>query len=213
MSSWLKLIQQHRAIAVIRSSDFLIAHQMAMAVAAGGMRLIEITWNSDRPAELIQQLRSTLPDCVIGAGTLLNSAQMQAAIVAGAQFLFTPHTDRELIQIAVEQAIPIIPGALSPTEILQAWQAGATCVKVFPIQVLGGAEYLRCLRAPLGEIPLIPTGGVTIANAREFLEAGAVAVGLSGSLFPKQAVSTGNWQAIAQQAQRLIQEISDPQMP
>jgi 2-dehydro-3-deoxyphosphogluconate aldolase/(4S)-4-hydroxy-2-oxoglutarate aldolase len=115
-----------------------------------------------------------------------------------------------LIQLAVAQNIPIIPGALSPTEIVSAWQAGASSVKVFPVQALGGAGYIQSLQAPLGNIPLIPTGGVTLANAQSFLAAGAVAVGLSGQLFPRQAVADGNWDAIAQQATVLVHCLTSP---
>ena len=180
---------------------------MAKAVAAGGMQLIEITWNSDRAPDLISQLRSELPTCRIGTGTLLNLQQLREAIACGAQFLFTPHVDPVLIQAAVDRDIPVIPGALSPTEIVTAWQAGASCVKVFPIQAVGGASYIKSLQGPLGEIPLIPTGGVTLENAPEFIQAGAIAVGLAGDLFPKQLLAAGNWEAIAQKARNLIPKL------
>jgi 2-dehydro-3-deoxyphosphogluconate aldolase / (4S)-4-hydroxy-2-oxoglutarate aldolase len=206
--TWVQLIQQHRAIAVIRSPEFELGWQMANAIASGGIRLIEITWNSNQPTKLINELRSQLPHCQIGAGTLLNSEQMQEAVAAGAQFLFTPHTDPKLIDQAVRQAIPIIPGALSPTEIVLAWQSGATCVKVFPIETMGGATYIKSLQGPLGQIPLIPTGGVTIDNAATLLQAGAIAVGLSSSLFPKSALKVKDWQKITQQAQILMAQLT-----
>lgn len=206
-SSWLTVLQQTRSIAVIRTTKIEQGRQMAQAVAAGGMQLIEITWNSDRPAELIEQLRTELPNCIIGTGTLLTLDQQKEALAAGAQFLFTPHVDPVMISLARERGIPIIPGALTPTEIVTAWQAGASCVKVFPIQAVGGASYIKSLQAPLGNIPLIPTGGVTLENAKEFIAAGAIAVGLSGQLFPPQLVESGNWEAIAQLSQNLIQQL------
>jgi len=205
--SWLKLLQQTSAIAVIRAPKIDQGYQMAKAVASGGMQLIEITWNSDRPEQLISQLRSELPACTIGTGTLLTLDQMGQAIAAGAQFLFTPHVDPVMIQAAIDKGLPIIPGALSPTEIVTAWLAGASCVKVFPVQAMGGASYIKSLQAPLGHIPLIPTGGVTLENAKEFLAAGAIAVGLSGQLFPQQLVTSGNWDAIAQLAQTFMQQL------
>ncbi len=208
MSDWLTLLKKHRAIAVIRAPEFELGRKMALAIAEGGMRLIEITWNSDRGAELISQLRSELPDCIIGTGTLLNKQHLSAAIACGSQFLFTPHVDISMIQAAVEKNVPIIPGALTPTEIVTAWTQGASCVKVFPVQAVGGASYIKSLQGPLAQIPLIPTGGVTIENTREFLEAGAIAVGLSSELFPKSLVISENWDAIAQLAQNLIQKIS-----
>jgi len=205
--SWLSQVQQQRAIAVIRVDRYELGIQLAKAVAEGGMELIEITWNSDRPAQLIQHLRDHLPHCVIGAGTLLNQTDLEQAIAAGAQFLFTPHVNVDLIQAAVAQQIPIVPGALSPTEIVTAWQAGATCVKVFPIQAVGGADYIRHICAPLGGIPLIPTGGVTLENARTFLEAGAIAVGVSGQLFPQEAIAQGDWQAVTQRVKQLVNAV------
>ena len=206
--SWLTLLQQTRVIAVIRTAKIEQGRQMALAVAAGGIQLIEITWNSDRPTELIQQLRVELPNCTIGTGTLLTLDQLKEAIAAGAQFLFTPHVDPVMIQTAVAHSIPIIPGALSPTEIVTAWQAGASCVKVFPVSSVGGASYIKSLQGPLGNIPLIPTGGVTLENAKEFIAAGAIAVGLSGQLFPQQLVAQENWSAIAQLAKNLMQQLA-----
>ncbi|NES24342.1 MAG: bifunctional 4-hydroxy-2-oxoglutarate aldolase/2-dehydro-3-deoxy-phosphogluconate aldolase [Symploca sp. SIO3E6] len=206
--TWLSLLRQQRAVAVIRSSSPLLGRQMAQAVAEGGISLIEITWNSSQAAELISQLRSDLPTCIIGTGTILNQEQLKQAIAAGAQFLFTPHVDSKLIEVAVAEEIPIIPGAFSPTEIVTAWQAGASCVKVFPIQALGGASYIKALQGPLGSIPLIPTGGVTLNNAGELITAGAIAVGLAGDLFPQALIADGDWQAISQRAKSLRQRLS-----
>ncbi|MEP0784731.1 bifunctional 4-hydroxy-2-oxoglutarate aldolase/2-dehydro-3-deoxy-phosphogluconate aldolase [Trichocoleus sp. DQ-A1] len=211
--SWFKQVQKHRAIAVIRAPQMELGRQMAHAVASGGMQLIEITWNSDNPAELIGDLRSQLPACTIGTGTVLNREQLKDAIAAGAQFVFTPHVDPILIQIAMDRGVPMVPGALSPTEIVTAWQAGASCVKVFPVQAVGGASYIKSLQGPLGHIPLIPTGGVTVENAKAFLAAGAIAVGLSGSLFPQNweaNASSSGWEAIAKRAQTLMQLVNDP---
>ncbi|MCC5649084.1 bifunctional 4-hydroxy-2-oxoglutarate aldolase/2-dehydro-3-deoxy-phosphogluconate aldolase [Nostoc sp. XA013] len=204
---WLSQLQKHRAIAVIRAPKIEVGQQMAMAVASGGMQLIEITWNSDGAGELISQLRSELPACTIGTGTLFNVQQLQKAIASGAQFLFTPHVDPEMIRAAQEEDVPIIPGAMTPTEIVTAWSQGASCVKVFPVQAVGGVDYIKSLQGPLGQIPLIPTGGVTLENAKEFLQAGAIAVGLSGELFPKKLVTEENWEAIASGAKKLVQQL------
>jgi 2-dehydro-3-deoxyphosphogluconate aldolase/(4S)-4-hydroxy-2-oxoglutarate aldolase len=202
--SWLTVVKQQRAIAVIRAPQFELGRQMARAIAAGGMKLIEITWDSDRPAQLIQQLQLELPDCTIGTGTVLTLDQLQNAIAAEVAFVFTPHVNVDLIHLAVDREIPIIPGALTPTEIVTAWQAGASSVKVFPVQALGGADYIRSLQAPLGQIPLIPTGGVTFKTAQDLIDAGAVAIGLAGNLFPKAALHSKNWAAITRQASTLM---------
>jgi 2-dehydro-3-deoxyphosphogluconate aldolase / (4S)-4-hydroxy-2-oxoglutarate aldolase len=206
--SWLTLLKKHRAIAVIRSSDKELAREMASAVAAGGIQFIEITWNTHKATELIAELRCEFPTFTIGTGTLLHLEQLQQAIDCGAQFLFTPHTDVTMIQAAVHAGVPIVPGAFSPTEIITAWQAGASCVKVFPIAGLGGAAYLKSLQGPLGDIPLIPTGGVTVENAKVFIDAGAIAVGLAGDLFPKHLVQNRDWRAIVEIAKTLTQNLT-----
>jgi len=204
---WLKFVKQQQVIAVIRSSDLRVGKKMAQAVAAGGIKLIEITANSDRSWELIESLRAELPDCSIGTGTVLSLADVRNAIACGAEYIFTPHLDLSLIQAATTAAIPIVPGALTPTEIISAWRSGATAVKVFPIQAVGGVSYLQVLQGPIGQIPLIPTGGVTVINAADFLAAGAVAVGLAGSLFPQAEIVREDWQSLRDRASNLIMRI------
>jgi 2-dehydro-3-deoxyphosphogluconate aldolase / (4S)-4-hydroxy-2-oxoglutarate aldolase len=203
-SDWLNLVRQERIIAVIRSSNLPTICKMAQAVAAGGIKFIEITANSDRPWDAIELLRGELSDCSIGTGTILTLAELQNAIACGAEYAFTPHVDLSLIRAAIAARLPIVPGALTPTEIMTAWQAGATAVKVFPIQAVGGASYLQVLQGPIGQIPLIPTGGVTVANAPDFLAAGACAVGIAGGLFPKDEVLRGDWQSIRDRASELM---------
>ncbi|MGB5770009.1 MAG: bifunctional 4-hydroxy-2-oxoglutarate aldolase/2-dehydro-3-deoxy-phosphogluconate aldolase [Crocosphaera sp.] len=206
--SWRKLLRQYRAIAVIRTDNIEQGVNMAKAVAAGGMKIIEITWNSHQPGHIIQQLKQELPDCIIGTGTILTLEELDEAIAAGVQFCFTPHVNQTLIKTAIEHHIPLIPGALSPTEIITAWQGGASCVKVFPVQAIGGRAYIKGLQGPLGSIPLIPTGGVTLDNAIHFLEAGAIAVGLSSQLFPHHALKHQDWQIVSQQAEILMKRLS-----
>lgn len=200
----MRLVRTERIIAVIRSADLEMGRKMAQAVAAGGIKLIEITANSDRAWELIASLRTNLPNCSIGTGTVLTLDDVRKAIDCGAEYIFTPHVDRSLIQAAIAAQIPIVPGALSPTEIMTAWQSGATAVKVFPIQAVGGVSYLQVLQGPIGQIPLIPTGGVTVANTPDFLNAGAVAVGLAGSLFPQDELIQEDWQSITNRASNLV---------
>ncbi|MGB6294983.1 MAG: bifunctional 4-hydroxy-2-oxoglutarate aldolase/2-dehydro-3-deoxy-phosphogluconate aldolase [Rivularia sp. (in: cyanobacteria)] len=204
---WLTLLEKHRVIAVIRANKKDLARKMALAVASAGVHLIEITWNTPEAGKLIEQLRVELPDCIIGTGTLLNLEQMHQAVSAGAQFLFTPHVDLAIIQAALKQNVPVIPGALTPTEIVTAWKNGASCVKVFPIQAVGGVEYIKSLQAPLGQIPLIPTGGVTVENAAEFIRAGAIAIGLSSELFPKHMIVSEDWNLITRRAEILLEKI------
>ncbi len=210
--TWLKLLEQQRIIAVIRADNFKVAYNTAIAAAKGGIKLIEITWNTVEVETLIPQLHQELPDCTIGSGTILDAEMAKQAIACGSQFLFTPHTSVELISTIrskYSDTIPIIPGALTPTEILTAWQTGATAVKVFPIKVMGGVEYLNCLRPVLEHIPLIPTGGVTSDNTIQFLEAGAIAVGLSSQLFSEMAIINQDWQTITERCANLVQQIQE----
>lgn len=205
---WLKLLQQHKAIAIIRCYDYSLAYKMAQAAAAGGIKLIEITWNSDRPEQLITQLRTELPHCIIGAGTILNPQQLKSAVAAGAQFAFAPHFDSKLLEISQSRyEIPFVPGVFTPSEVVKAWQQGAIAVKVFPIKSLGGAEYIKCLQAPLSHIPLIPTGGITLENASSMINAGAIAVGISSDLFPKSSVILQDWSSITSRAKILLSKL------
>jgi 2-dehydro-3-deoxyphosphogluconate aldolase / (4S)-4-hydroxy-2-oxoglutarate aldolase len=205
--NWLNLLRIHRIIAVIRTNSVAVGLGMAKAAAAGGLRLIEVTWNSDHPALLVETLRTELPHCTIGCGTLLNQDQIKDAILAGAQYGFMPHVDTALIGYGRDHGFPIHPGALTPTEMMAAWNAGASGVKVFPVAALGGAEYIRSLQGPLSQIPLIPTGGVTLHNAKDFIEAGAIAVGLAGDLFPKDAVHQQDWVQITMRSQQVLQNL------
>ncbi|MEM6714802.1 MAG: bifunctional 4-hydroxy-2-oxoglutarate aldolase/2-dehydro-3-deoxy-phosphogluconate aldolase, partial [Cyanobacteria bacterium P01_D01_bin.6] len=202
---WLALLQQHRAIAVIRAPAVAMGLQMAQAAVEGGFRLIEITWTSDRPAALVSQLRKQLlADCWVGVGTVLTPADMRTAIAAGAQFCFMPHTDTAMMAMAQSQAVPVIPGALTPTEIMTAWQLGAWGVKVFPCQALGGATYIRHLQGPLGHIPLIPTGGITVTTGRDYLQQGAIAIGIASNLFPKEMLKSHDWEGIEQRSRNFL---------
>ncbi|MEO1672826.1 MAG: bifunctional 4-hydroxy-2-oxoglutarate aldolase/2-dehydro-3-deoxy-phosphogluconate aldolase [Cyanobacteria bacterium J06631_2] len=205
---WLKLLQQHKAIAVIRCDDFHLAYKMAQAVAAGGINLIEITWNSDRPEQLISKLRQELPHCTIGTGTILTLEQLNSAAMAGAQFAFSPCFDQRLLETARSRySLPFIPGIFTPTEAVAAWQQGAKVVKVFPIKSLGGADYIKCLQGPLSHIPLIPTGGVTVENAPQMISAGAIAVGISSNLFPLKAIANQQWSSITDRTKNMLEQL------
>lgn len=211
MQTWLSSLQAHRAIAVLRTPDLELGRTLAQAAIAGGMGIIEITWNSAEPAKLIAQLRETFPHYLIGTGTVLTLVDLENAIACGSQFCFTPHVNAELIKKAIQAEIPIIPGALTPTEIVTAWQLGANAVKVFPVQSLGGAEYIKSLQGPLGHIPLIPTGGVTLENALSFVQSGAIAIGLSGELFPTNLIQSEDWAGVQKRVESLQEKLHSVQ--
>jgi 2-dehydro-3-deoxyphosphogluconate aldolase/(4S)-4-hydroxy-2-oxoglutarate aldolase len=204
---FLSLLRQHRAIAVIRAADLDLGIHQAEAAAAGGMRLIEITWDSASPGDLVNKLRHRLPHCTVGIGTALSLADLAQAAEAGAQFCFCPHTSPPLIHLAQTLHLPIVPGALTPNEIVAAWSTGAAAVKVFPVGAVGGASYIRAVRGPLGHIPLVPTGGVTVENAGEMIRAWAIAVGLSSGLFPQAAIAQGDWATVTDRCRRLVETL------
>lgn len=203
-ATWLQRVQRQRVVAVLRSPSLNLGWAMAQAALAGGIDCLEVAWTSDRPAALLERLQAAYPDRCFGAGTILSIAQLDAAIAAGARFCFSPVTNPDVIDHALSRGIPFIPGALTPSEIYQGWAAGAPCVKVFPITSLGGATYLRNLSGPLGHIPLIPTGGVTRQSMADLLGAGAIAVGLSSSLFAGRWIRDRNWDAIREYAEAVV---------
>jgi 2-dehydro-3-deoxyphosphogluconate aldolase/(4S)-4-hydroxy-2-oxoglutarate aldolase len=193
---WLQRLRQQRAIALVRSDSFELGDRLARLAIAAGLTMIEIAWDEQTAAQTIASLRRDFPQCEIGAGTILSASEAHAAIAAGAQFLFSPHTDLATIAAARSASIPCIPGALTPTEIHQAHIAGATAIKLFPIASVGGVAYLKALRAPLPHLAFIPTGGITFEVAADYLDAGAIAVALSSELFPADLVHRQQWEAI-----------------
>jgi len=212
-SPWMQALRQQQVITVIRAPSFEVGVKLAQAAVAGGMRQLEVTWNSAQPARTVAHLREHYPHCWVGAGTLLSTADCAEALAAGAQFCVSPHTDGAMMACAHRQGVPTMPGCLTPSEIMAAWQAGATAVKVFPISAVGGAAYLRSLQGPLPAIPLVPTGGVTLENAPQLLAAGATAVGLASSLFPATDVAQQRWQTISRRCEQLLSVLAQGPPP
>jgi 2-dehydro-3-deoxyphosphogluconate aldolase/(4S)-4-hydroxy-2-oxoglutarate aldolase len=182
----------------------LIAH----ALQAGGLKCVEITMNSVGALHAIEKARRDLPDIIMGAGTVLDGATARHAILAGAEFIVTPTVEPDVIEMAHRYGVVIIPGAMSPTEILTAWELGVDMVKVFPADVLGPA-YLKAIHGPLSQIPLAPTGGITANNAGEFIKAGAAIVSAGGWLVNKKAIIEGRYEEITKRAQELIQAVKE----
>jgi 2-dehydro-3-deoxyphosphogluconate aldolase/(4S)-4-hydroxy-2-oxoglutarate aldolase len=170
-------------IAIGRGLDPATVPAIAEALYAGGVRAFELTLNSDRALQAIEALAACFPDgqLLMGAGTVLDRAGADAALAAGARFLVMPHAEPELVAWLAPSGVPVFPGAMTPSEILAVWRAGAAAVKVFPASVLGPA-FVREFRGPFRDVPLIPTGGVGAEGAADFVAAGAVAVGLGSWL-------------------------------
>ena len=174
-------ILRYKIVAILRGCEPERVPAIVGALADGGVRLLEITLNSPGALDLIRLLGETMGDRVlVGAGTVLTVAEAEMAIDAGARFIVSPSLDADTIRITKERGAVSIPGAFTATEVLAAWRGGADIVKVFPASV--GANYLRDLRGPLPQIPLMPTGGLNLQNIREFRAAGAVAYGIGSAL-------------------------------
>ncbi len=192
-------------VPVLRASSAQEAITIADAIMAGGVNILEVTMTVPGAIRVIEQLANHHGDkLLVGAGTVLDPETARNCILAGAQFIVSPALDLRTIELCRRYSVPIMPGALTPTEIVTAWQAGADVVKVFPCSAVGGAKYLKALQGPLPQIPLIPTGGVSLATAEEFLAAGAFALGVGGDLVDTKAAREGRTSIITENAQKYI---------
>jgi 2-dehydro-3-deoxyphosphogluconate aldolase/(4S)-4-hydroxy-2-oxoglutarate aldolase len=202
----LKLIGESGAIGIIRiqTAEDLLA--IAGALHRGGLNCLEITMNTPGALRAIESAREKLPQVLLGAGTVLDAISAREAILAGAQFLVTPTVKLDVLEVAHRYGVPAIIGAMTPTEILTAWEAGADMVKVFPASVLG-PKYLQEIHGPLPQIPLVPTGGITAENAGEFIRAGAVAVCVGSWLVDKKAVAEGRFEVLTERARQLVEAV------
>jgi 2-dehydro-3-deoxyphosphogluconate aldolase/(4S)-4-hydroxy-2-oxoglutarate aldolase len=197
-------------IPVIRVSSAKEAIDVADAIKEGGGTLIEITMSVQGAIDAIKELTQKYKDEIImGAGTILDAETGRAALLAGAQFIVSPTLNLDLIQLAHRYSAVVIPGAMTPTEILTAWNAGADMVKVFPAAQLGGPEYLKALRGPLPQILLVPTGGVNLQNAGAFIKAGATALGAGGELVDKKAVKEKKFNIITENTRAFLKAIRE----
>jgi 2-dehydro-3-deoxyphosphogluconate aldolase / (4S)-4-hydroxy-2-oxoglutarate aldolase len=172
-------------VAIMRHTEASLAIDAAEALLRGGVAVVEVTMNTAGALGMIQQLRAHFGErMLVGAGTVLSPNAVEQATGAGAQFIVAPNTDPAVISRCNQQGLPVVPGAFSPTEVVAAWQAGADLVKVFPVSSVG-PRYIRDLRGPLPHIPLVPTGGITVDNAADYIKAGANAVGAGSDLVEK----------------------------
>ena len=200
-------IERERVVAVIRLADPEKLRAVIDALAAGGVRVFEVTMTVPRAIELIAQLTPGLPQgLLVGAGTVTDADTARRAIDAGARFIVGPVFRRAVIDACHERNVPAMPGCFTPTEILDAWEAGADIVKVFPSTSLG-PTFIKDVRAPLPQLKLMPTGGVSIENAADWLRAGAVAVGIGSALVDSTAVQAGDFAVLTQRAERLMANI------
>jgi 2-dehydro-3-deoxyphosphogluconate aldolase/(4S)-4-hydroxy-2-oxoglutarate aldolase len=203
----LQFLRLHPFIAIARGVPEASCDDLARALQAGGVRVLEVTLNSDGALATISRWRECFEGLIIGAGTVRNVQEMREAVARGAQFVVAPNTDEAVIEAALEAGVAVFPGALTPTEVARAYRLGATAVKVFPVSTVGGAAYIRDLRAPLNEIPLVAVGGVTPSNARSFLVAGAIAVGIGSALVNLEWIRDGAFDRISSAALELMRTL------
>lgn len=194
-------IRHERIIPVVRAPSPELAIRAAHAICAGGISVIEITMTVPGAIEVIRELCSST-QMLIGAGTVLDAATARECVSAGAQFLVTPGLDVPTLKFANDAGILIMPGTLTPADVLSAWKNGAAVAKVFPCGNLGGPSYVQALKAALPSIEMIPTGGVSLANAAEFLAAGSLAVGVGGELVSSRALASGDLAVISSAARQ-----------
>jgi 2-dehydro-3-deoxyphosphogluconate aldolase/(4S)-4-hydroxy-2-oxoglutarate aldolase len=196
-------------VPVLRAESHDIALQAVEALRAGGIGVLEITMTVPGAVELIARLSGEIGDeCLIGAGTVLNEEAAEACAAAGARFIVSPAVNVATIEFCKLNDIPVLPGAFTPTEIVTAWDAGADMVKLFPAGAGGGPGYLKSLRAPLPQVRFVPTGGITLQNAGEYIRAGAVAIGIGADLVDTRAICAGNPQHVTEQARRYLAAVS-----
>lgn len=198
-------IKRTRVVPVVRASSPESALAMAEALVQGGIDVLEITMTVPGAIEAIREL-SKREDVLVGAGTVLDATTAEACVEAGAQFVVSPALDVETVRACNRMGVAIAPGALTPTEVVAAHRAGGDVIKVFPCDALGGAGYLRSLKAPLPHIPLMPTGGATLETIGDFLAAGAVAVGVGSALVDPKLPH----EALVERARAFVTATRDP---
>jgi 2-dehydro-3-deoxyphosphogluconate aldolase/(4S)-4-hydroxy-2-oxoglutarate aldolase len=206
-ASFTNLLGDRRIIVVVRHGDPAVAETIARAAAAGGARAVEITTTVPGAADLIATLRATLAaDVVVGAGTVLSLGQLERLIAAGAHFVVAPGLDRGVVERCAEARVPMLAGALTPTEVMAARALGLDALKLFPSHTVGPG-HLRALRSVFGDIAFVPTGGVSGANAAAWFDAGAYAVGIAGAFDVAQR--DGGAEAVQRLARRLSQSFEN----
>ncbi len=206
-SECVRRLEANGVVAIVRTADPSSVRAIVEAIAAGGVRSVEITLTVPGALDLIRTLSSELPDDILlGAGTVLEPEAALQAIDAGAHFVVSPVFNPEVMRAAHRRDVAAVPGCFTPTEILAAWQAGADAVKLFPAGALG-PQYLRDLRGPMPQVRLLPTGGLTVDNVAEWIRAGAMAVGVGTALLDPKAITEGRLDVLTARARRMMEAV------
>lgn len=198
------LLLQEKVVAIFRGYTGNLADEAAQALVNGGIRLMEVTMNTEGAPDIISRWRERFgSEAAIGAGTVLDVETAKAAIAAGAQYLITPNLDEDVIRVAAEQGIDVWPGVLTPTEMVKAWKAGAKVLKLFPLGAIG-PHYISEVKGPLQQIPIMATGGVDITNAELYWKAGASAFGIGSKLVRADYIEAGAYDKLEQHAKHWV---------
>src|SRR5436190_17050441 len=196
-------------VAIVRSPDSHRLVEVSRALADGGVSAVEITMTVPDALDVLRQVRRALGDrVVLGAGTVLDPETARAVLLAGAEFVVAPAVNLDVIRLCRRYDVPVMPGAFTPTEILTAWEAGADVLKVFPADVLGPA-FFKAMRGPMPQVRLMPTGGVDLTTAADFLRAGACCLGVGSQMVEPKAVAAGNFARIGELARQYVQIVRD----
>lgn len=196
-------------VAIVRLANYEAAIDVAKALVQGGISVVEFTYTNPRAGQAIAAVKDSLGDDVrAGAGTVLDAETARAAMLHGADFVVTPTVRLDTIRICQRYDVPTVIGALSPTEILTAWENGATFVKVFPAGSMG-SRYLKDVAGPLPQVPLVPTGGVSLENAGDYIAAGARAVAVGGNLVDQETVEGARWAELTSRAAAFVAAVAD----
>ena len=206
----LQTIRDIGIIPVVRAQSADEAMQAIDAIRAGGISILEITMTVPGAVGVIEEVTNRYGDeALVGAGTVLDGETARACILAGARFVVSPSLNLETIEVCRHNDVAVMPGALTPTEVVLAWSAGADFVKVFPAGAVGGASYIRSLKAPLPQIELIPTGGVSLKTAADFIKAGATALGVGADLVDLKAIREGQQHLITERAREFVKIVQE----
>jgi 2-dehydro-3-deoxyphosphogluconate aldolase/(4S)-4-hydroxy-2-oxoglutarate aldolase len=198
-------LERTRLVAILRRTEPRLACDIVAALVAGGVRVVEVTFDSPGAADMLRELgRAFGSQVVLGAGTVLEEQQAEEALACGASFIVSPHTDAALVARLAERGVACVPGAFTPTEVLAAWRAGASLVKLFPAGAVG-PSFLKDLRGPFRDIPLLPTGGVNLDNAAEFVAAGAWGLGLGSALVDHTLLASRQFDQLAERARAYVE--------
>jgi 2-dehydro-3-deoxyphosphogluconate aldolase/(4S)-4-hydroxy-2-oxoglutarate aldolase len=191
-------------VPVLRAESVDKALSLVEAIAAGGVTAMEVTMTVPGAIQVMRKLTEQRPDLLIGAGTVLDPETARACILEGAKFVVSPALNVKTIEMCHRYSVAALPGALTPTEVVNAWEAGADVVKIFPASAMGGAKYLSSLKAPLPQVEMIPTGGVSLDTAKSFLEAGAFALGVGADLVNTKAMAEGKPEVVTESARKYM---------